>query len=306
MTGGAGFIGATLVRALLARGNSVVVLDSGAVAGFHNLAGVPARIVVGDIGDAAVVSDAMADVDAVVHLAAQAGVVQSISDPLADHSVNVVGSLNILEAARATGVRRFVFASSNAVLGNQAPPLNEQLVPNPVSPYGASKAAVEAYLGAYCAAYGLEGVALRFANAYGPWSAHKPSVVAAFVMAHLGGGPLVIHGTGHQTRDLVHADDVAACIIACLEAPAADVSGETFQVGTGIETSLLDLAKVLFEVAGGKVEIRFGQPSPGDVARNVSDISKIQRVLGYSPRVGLHQGLEQTVTWFRDNWNNSA
>ena len=279
-----------------------MVLDSGTAAGFSNVAATGARIVEGDVRDADAVGRAVEGCVGIVHLAAQASVPFSIARPLDDLTVNVDASLGLLEAAREHGVRRFVFASSNAVIGGHAPPAREELVPLPVSPYGAAKASIEAYVRAYQQAYGLEGVSLRFANAYGPWSAHKSSVIAAFVKAYLRGGPLTIRGTGQQTRDFIHVDDVTAIVLACVDASAEIVAGEVFQVGTGRETSLLELARLLFEAGGKEVPIEHAAPSPGDVPRNVSDIGKARRVLGYAPQVGLRDGLAQTIEWFSGNW----
>lgn len=301
VTGGAGFIGASVVQALLGRADDVVVLDSGIAAGFGNLKGGTAELVRADIRDIEAVRRAVAGCSAIVHLAAQASVPESIANPIEDLSVNVDASLALLETARDTGVGRFVFASSNAVVSGHPPPAHEGLAPLPVSPYGAAKAAVEAYLHAYRAAYGLEGVALRFANAYGPWSAHKTSVVAAFVKAYLAGGPLLIRGTGEQTRDYVYVDDVTAMVLSCLDAPAELVGGEVFQTGTGVETSLLELTDALFEVGGRSVRIEHAPPSPGDVPRNVSDVSKAKHQLGWSPTVSLRDGLARTLDWFRGN-----
>lgn len=161
---------------------------------------------------------------------------------------------------------------------------------------------MEAYLRAYSEAYGLETVALRFSNAYGPWSIHKSSVVAAFIKAYLKGGPMRINGSGEQTRDFVHVEDIAAVVLECLDAPAERVAGEVFQVGAGQETSLLQLARLLFDVGSGQGPIEHAVPSPGDVPRNVSDIGRARAVLGYEPRVALHDGLAETVQWFRHNW----
>jgi UDP-glucose 4-epimerase len=279
----------------------VVVLDSGVAAGFAYLAGTGAEIVQADIRDASALEHCLSTCGSVVHLAAQASVPDSIAHPLNDLAVNVDASIVLLEAVRAHGIRRFIFASSNAVIGGQPPPSHEGLVPYPVSPYGAAKAAIEAYLRAYGEAYGLEGVSLRFANAYGPWSAHKSSVVAAFAKAYLRGGPLRINGTGEQTRDYVHVNDIARAVLACLDAPASSVAGEIFQIGSGRETSLIELARLLFQAGGGEVAIEHGPPSPGDIPRNVSDISKAARMLGFSPAVALPYGLAQTLTWFREN-----
>jgi UDP-glucose 4-epimerase len=284
---------------LLERGDEVVVLDSGVSGDFAYVEGSGAILVKADIRDSAAVGRALEGCRAIVHLAAQVGVPESITAPLDDLSVNVDATLGLLESARAQGISRFVFASSNAVTGGHPPPAHEALVPFAVSPYGAAKAAVEAYLRAYRAAYGLEGVSLRFANAYGPWSFHKHSVVAAFIRAYLAGAPLIVRGGGHQTRDFVHVSDLAALVLTCLDAPAAVVAGEVFQAGTGIETSLLELARTLFQVGGGDVQIEFGPVSAGDVPRNVSDITKARRDLGYEPSVALRTGLAETLDWFR-------
>jgi UDP-glucose 4-epimerase len=302
VTGGAGFVGATVTRALLDRGDEVTILDTGAAAGFDYVKATSARLVKADIRDRDAVDEALEGCRAIVHLAAQASVPDSIARPLEDLAINVDASLGLLEAARERRVERVVFASSNAVIGGHPPPAHEELVPLPVSPYGASKAAIETYLRAYQEAYGLSGVALRFANAYGPWSAHKGSVVAAFIRAYLAGGPLIIRGNGRQTRDFVHVSDISAVVLACLDAPAELVHNQIFQVGTGQETSLLELAELLMDVGGKPVPVEHEPPSAGDVPRNVSDIGKASRALHYSPKVALRDGLADTLDWFRGNW----
>ncbi|HYI23618.1 MAG TPA: NAD-dependent epimerase/dehydratase family protein, partial [Candidatus Limnocylindrales bacterium] len=188
VTGGAGLVGATVTRALLDRGDEATVLDSGVAAGYGYLDGTSARLVRGDIRDTEAVADALEGCTAIVHLAAQASVPGSIDNPVEDLEINVVGSINLLEAARSAGIKRIVFSSSSSVVAGHPPPTHEGLVPRPVSPYGAAKSAVEAYLRAYTEAYAMEGVALRFSNAYGPYSAHKTSVVASFIRAYLDGG----------------------------------------------------------------------------------------------------------------------
>ncbi len=299
VTGGAGFVGAAVTTTLLDRGDEVTVLDSGVAGGFSHVESTRARLVKADIRDQRAVTDAIVGCRAVAHLAAQTSVPESIAMPLEDLRVNLVATIELIELARAAGVERIVFASSNAAVGGHPPPASEKLTPDPVSPYGAAKASVEAYLRAYHHAYGLQGVALRFANAYGPRSAHKGSVVAAFIRAYLEGGPIVIRGDGHQTRDFVHVSDVTSVVVACLDAQAEDVAGQVFQVGTGRETSILELAEELFEVGGHAVQIQHLSPSAGDVPRNFSDISKAQRVLDYEPRVSLRDGLAETLDWFR-------
>lgn len=267
-------------------------------AGFAALAGTRARVIASDVRDPTSYGPALDGVTAVIHLAAHANVPGSVNDPMADFSSNVAGSLELLEASRAAGIDRFVFASSNAVMAGHEPPTNERMVARPVSPYGAGKAAIEGYLQAYGAAYGMATVALRFSNAYGPWSAHKGSVVAAFVRAYLAGGPLVVRGSGAQTRDYVYVDDVAAAVVLAADR-APQVAGEIIQVGTGVETSLLELAAMIVEAGGSSVPVVHEPPSAGDVQRNVSDIAKARQLLGYEPRVSLRDGLAATLEWFR-------
>jgi UDP-glucose 4-epimerase len=284
----------------------VTVFDSGAAAGFGSIERLGVTIIRGDVRDRHAVNEAVAGASAIVHLAAQTGVPQSIVDPVADETINVQGSLNVLEAARIGGPRRFVFGSSNSVVAGWEPPVHELLPPRPVSPYGASKAAIEAYLRAYHAAYGMETVALRFSNAYGPWSDHKRSVVPSFVRSFQSGGPLVVNGSGRQTRDFIETGDVARGILAALDAPSELVAGEVFHLGTGVETSLLDLAETLFDVGGRRVQVTHRPATAGDVARNVSDIAKARAVLGFEPRTGLRAGLERTLTWFAKHFAENA
>ena len=299
ITGGAGFIGSAVVRSLVERGDHVTVLDTGSAAGFDSLTGLALRIVAGDIRNAELVADAAKGCDSVVHLAAQPGVSASVERPVDDFAVNAGATLNVLEAARRAGVGRFVFASSNAVVAGHPPPAHEQLTPRPVSPYGAGKAAAEAYMRAYFVAYRIETVVLRFANAYGPWSLHKSSVVAAFIRDFLAGRPLTIRGDGGQTRDVVHAADLAWLVLRSLDAAARDVAGEVFQAGSGRETSVSELARLVCEAGGGIVPIQHVPPLPGDVPRNFSDIGKARRVLGYEPAIDLPTGLAETMAWFR-------
>ncbi len=287
-----------MTRQLLSRGDEVTVVDSGVAAGFSAIEGSAARLIVGDVRDPSAYAAALDSETVVIHLAANPSVPGSIDDPLEDFAINVNGSLTLLEAARRAGVERFVFASSSSVVAGHEPPTHERQVPRPVSPYGAGKAAIEAYLRAYGAAYGMATVALRFSNAYGPWSAHKESAVASFIRAYLEGGPIVIRGSGKQTRDYVHVDDVAAAVISAADR-APIVAGEIFQIGTGVETSLAELLAMLFQAGGGPVPVTHEPASAGDVARNVSDISKARELLDFDPRVELRAGLASTLEWFR-------
>ena len=298
ITGGAGFIGSNLARWLTDRGDRVRILDDLSIGHLGYLAGIDHDLRRGTLADPATVRDAVSGVDAVVHLAARAGIDDSVRDPLGTFEANVTWSLAVLEEARQAGVRRFVFASSNAAAGDHEPPSDETDLPRPVSPYGASKLAIEAYAGAYAATYGLTTVSLRFSNAYGPHSFHKRSVVAAWLRSALAGEPITIHGDGGQTRDLVYVDDLAAAMTAALDAPDDQVAGELFQAGTGVETTIRGLAEAIGRVVGRDLEIVYGPPRDGDVRRNVAAVDKAARLLGYRAAVGLDDGLARTSAWF--------
>jgi UDP-glucose 4-epimerase len=304
ITGGAGFIGSNLARALVSRGDRVRILDDLSIGQTAYLAGVPHDLVRGSLADPDVVRSAVAGIDGVVHLAARAGIDDSVRDPLGTFEANVAWSVGLLEAARLAGIRRFVFASSNAAAGDHEPPSDETDLPHPISPYGASKLAIEAYCQAYAATYGLAACALRFSNAYGPNSLHKRSVVAAWLRAALAGEALVINGDGAQTRDFVYVGDLAAAVIAALDAPEAAVAGELFQAGTGIETTVAQLADGIASAVGGPVEIRHAPARAGDVARNVARVDKAASVLGYRAAVPLAEGLARTAAWFAEALND--
>jgi UDP-glucose 4-epimerase len=300
ITGGAGFIGSSLTRLLVERGDRVRVLDDLSVGQRGYLDGVEHELVVAGLADAEAVRDAVAGVDAVVHLAAKASIPESLADPVGTFDVNVTQLLGVLDAARHAGIRRFVFASSNAAVGDHEPPASEDNVAHPISPYGASKLAGEAFCQAYAASYGMAACALRFANVYGPFSLHKKSVVAAWLRAVLAGEPLRINGDGEQTRDFIHVEDIARGIVATLDGPQEGVAGEVFQVGTGRETTINELAAAISRATGRKIEIHHGPALPGDVRRNVSRVDKAADRLGFRATIGIDDGLERTARWWQN------
>ena len=299
ITGGAGFIGSNLAARLAAAGDRVRILDDLSMGNRAYLDGVPHELIVRSLADRDAIDAAVHGVDAVVHLAARAGIPDSVADPLGTFEVNVARLLDVLDAARLAGVRRFVFASSNAAAGDHEPPADERDLPHPVSPYGASKLAGEAYCQAYAATYGLAACALRFSNAYGPRSLHKRSVVAAWLRAALAGEPIEVHGDGRQTRDFVFVDDLADAVRAAIDAPEEAVAGELFQAGTGVETTVNELADAIQTAVGRRLEVRHLPARAGDVRRNVSRVDKAAERLGYRAAVPLAEGIARTTAWFR-------
>ena len=309
VTGGCGFIGVNLAARLLGTGSfAVTVLDNmstGSAADLeaalseHGLDHSEVTVVEGDVRDLAACEEACWGIDAVVHLAAQAGVPQSIDNPLLDADVNVRGTLNMLEVSRWAGAGMFVFASSNAPLGAALPPSREDTAPRPLSPYGAAKLAGEGYCSAYYASYSLPTVALRFSNAYGPWSLHKSSVVARFIKDGLSTGRLTVYGNGSQTRDLVHVDDITRAIELTLDSNPEETAGGIFQLGTGVETAVLQVAAIVADLIGEGIRIDFAPARPGEASRSFSYIGKARELLEYAPEVTLREGIAETLEWFR-------
>lgn len=318
ITGGCGFLGTALIGSLLKEGGHAVRVvdnlsvgtreDLGRVCGFAEASpsepgpiegGV--ELVIGDIRDEALALRAAEGADVIVHLAANTGVMPSIEDPRSDCTSNVLGTLNYLEAARRAGTKRFVFASSGGtVIGDAEPPIHEELVPHPVSPYGASKLAGEGYCSAYFRTFGVETVALRFGNVYGPLSGHKNSVVARFIKRAMNGETLEIYGDGTQTRDFIYVGDLVRAIR--LSATVEGVGGEVFQIATSAETTVLELVERLLPVLAAAgiegVHVRHAEARRGEVRRNYADTSKARRMLGWKTETGLDEGLRRTVEWF--------
>jgi UDP-glucose 4-epimerase len=304
VTGGAGFIGSALVRLLVERGYAVRVYDDLSTGSAGLLAGTDAELVEGDVRDIDTLADTARGCDVVFHLAAGTGVLPSIEDPFGDFDLNARGTLAALWAARQAGATRFVFSSSNAPLGAGAYPAGEEKPFAPLSPYGASKAAGEAYCSAFYGAYGLDAVAVRFSNAYGPRSAHKGNVIPVFIRRLLEGQELVVYGDGTQTRDFVFVTDLAEGLLRAAEADG--IGGEVFQLASGVETSLNALVSLLAEAAGREPAVRHEPPRPGEILRNYSRIEKARERLAYAPAVPLADGLRLTVEWFTRSLSAAA
>ena len=318
ITGGCGFIGRNLLKALLSEeGNYIRVIDNLSTGTRKDLAGIcnfqESKTVSApidnrvdfyylDILDEKAAIEVSKDIDVIVHLAANTGVGPSVAHPRNDCLNNVIGTLNYLEAARINDVKRFVFASSGAPAGECDPPIHEELPPHPVSPYGASKLAGEGYCSAYYRTFGIETIALRFSNVYGPLSAKKSSVVAKFIKRIIEGRPIEIYGDGGQTRDFIYIDDLVRALY--LAATTPKIGGEIFQIATAQETTVDELSRILislFEELGWKKEIpiSYSDIRLGDVRRNFSDISKAKTMLKWQPQTTLKDGLRKTIDWYQ-------
>ena len=260
----------------------------------------PSLLIEGDILNENLALNAAQDVDVIVHLAANTGVGPSVENPRKDCLNNVIGTLNYLESARHNSVKKFIFASSGAPIGECTPPIHEELPARPVSPYGASKLSGEAYCSAYCRTFGVETVALRFGNVYGPFSGHKDSVIAKFVKNALKSEPLIIYGDGSQTRDFIYIDDLVRSIK--LSAYTPGIGGEIFQIATSRETTvgeLVDrLVPILTEAGIEGTSTEHAERRRGDVKRNFSDTTKARKMLNWQAEITLEEGLKRTVDWF--------
>lgn len=297
LTGGCGFIGTNLLPGLIAAGYRPVVFDSLAHAAVDTVAD-DVTLVRGDVRDPAALREASRDCRAVVHLAASGSVVDSVTDPGYNFAVNTQGTFNVLSAAREAGVTRFVFASTGgALMGDTPPPVDESSVPRPIAPYGASKLSGEGYCSAFAAAYGMQTVALRFANVYGPHSAHKRGVVTNFIKALHEGTPFTIFGDGSATRDFLHVRDLCQGILAALAAPLPGYT--VMHLASGTETSMRTLAETLCELAnrpGHRIEYQARRS--GEVERNFADAALARKLIGFTPATTLREGLAETLQWF--------
>lgn len=316
ITGGCGFIGSSLINELLHQNPfaEIRVLDNfvtGCRSDLEEIAtvhvGVEGRmrflpgsveLIQGDIRNFSILYECASEVDCIVHLAANTGVGPSVEDPRLDMECNVVGTFNVLEAARLNDVKKFIFASSGAPAGEVVPPIHEEMPAHPVSPYGASKLAGEGYCSAYYRTFGIDTVCLRFGNVYGPRSRNKSSVVAKFIRQALKAEPCIIHGDGAQTRDFLYIDDLVCAIVLAMKKP---VGGETFQIATGMELTVGEVANFISESLKKRhvyMQIEHDTPRLGDVRRNFSDVRKADRILNWKAEVQVQDGIESTLDWF--------
>jgi UDP-glucose 4-epimerase len=312
ITGGCGFIGTSLIQRLAKNKHikQIRVLDNLSVGtkddlrnivdfcDYSNLKDEGIFLKIGDIMDNNLCIEVSKNIDCIIHLAANTGVPQSVKNPRLDMETNVVGTVNMLEAARINGISKFIFASSGAPVGEIEPPIHEEIAPHPVSPYGASKLAGEGYCSSYYKTFGVNTIALRFGNVYGPGSKHKSSVVAKFIKNVLDKLVCEIYGDGCQTRDFIFVLDLIDAIV---KASSLKIGGEIFQIASGNELTILELAEILkdlFFQLDYNMEFNFGAKRNGDVMRNYSDTSKAQRLLSWQPKTDFKKGLLETINWF--------
>jgi len=300
VTGGAGFIGSHVVRALVVSGNEVRVFDDLSTGSLDTLEGLDVDFHQGDIRQLAEIDEAMQGMESVFHFAAFISAPDSISQPQACYETNILGSLNVLRLAQQAGVKRVVLASSAAVYGDTEGAIPEDAPKNPASPYAVSKLAMEETARLYSRMYGLETVCLRFFNVYGPGqSPDSPyaAVIPQFIDDLEAGLGITILGDGQQTRDFIYVDDVAEACLLAMEHP--DASGGTFNIAGGRSISILNLAEILQGFYPEAPELQFGPSRPGDVRYSLASTEHAQGTLGYRPKTAFEDGLAQTVEWFK-------
>ncbi len=311
VTGGAGFIGSHVADAYIAQGHDVTVLDNLST-GRREFVNPKARFYQVDLSDGAAVREVFASeqFDLVNHHAAQVDVRVSVRDPQVDARVNIVGLLNLLEACREFSVKKLIFISSGGVIYGEPErlPVPEDAPKKPISPYGVAKLTSEFYLFSYKQTHGLEYIALRYANVYGPRQTPKSeaNVISTFSRQFLQDEPVTIFGDGSQTRDFVFVRDVVTANLLATEqiheinrAPARSIDDLAFNVGTGRATSVNELRKRFSQVLGRERDARYAPPRPGELQRNALDISKAQRLLRFEPKASLDEGLRETVHWVK-------
>ncbi len=298
ITGGAGFIGYYVTKRLLKEGYDIVVVDNGSRSSFLNeVKSLDVKLVLADIRDVYALWDVINNIDAIIHLAALINAEESMRKPLLYHEVNVQGTLNILYVASKRGVKRMVLASSAAVYGEPKKlPISEDHPLNPLSVYGATKVQGEVYFRLFSNIYNFSAIILRFFNVYGPGQKGEYSgVITNFIRRGLGKKPLIIYGDGRQTRDFVYVEDVANAVLRSLEMKGFNI----FNIGTGHPYSVLELAELISNILGYKLDKVFKEERPGDITHSYADISLAREKLGFKPTTSLEEGLKKTIEWFK-------
>jgi len=304
VTGGAGFIGSAIARALVQRGDRVRILDDFSSGKRENLADIAGSVEVmeGSILDDRALSHAIEGVKVVFHEAAIPSVPKSMAEPLENHEANATGTLKVLHAAKRAGVERLVYAASSAAYGSDPRlPKVETMSTGPISPYGASKLAGELYCQVYAQAYGLPTVCLRYFNVFGPRQdpqSEYAAVIPKFITRALAGGTPVIFGDGTQSRDFCFIDNVVEANLKAAAAPAS-AAGRVYNIACGIATTLDDVVKVIGDILGRPIQPKHDPERAGDIKHSVADISAARAELGYTAAVSFEEGMRRTVDWYR-------
>ncbi len=307
VTGGAGFIGSNLVRYVLDKGQDVVVLDNFATGKAENIANFKDRVefIEGDIRDRETMDRAVGGCAANFHEAALGSVPRSVEDPATSHDVNVNGTLTLLEAARAAGVKRVIFAASSSAYGDrEESPKHEAMRPMAISPYAASKVACECYLQAYAACYGMETLSLRYFNVFGPYQDPEgpyAAVIPAFVARLLRKQRPVVFGDGEQSRDFCYIDNVCEANWLAARAPAEVCDGAVMNIACNRAASLNEILDQLKELMKTEIGADYTDTRPGDVKHSLADVSLAKKLIGYEPEVFFAQGLTKAIDWYTAN-----
>ena len=304
ITGAAGFIGSSLARALLQRGERVRGLDNFSTGKRENIAELAGMdFHEADLLDLAAVTGACKDVDYVFHEAAIPSVPKSVTDPASSNRANVEGTVNLLIAARDAKVKRVVYAGSSSIYGESPTlPKREDMIPDPISPYAVSKLAGELYMTSFYRVYGLETVTLRYFNVFGPYQdagSQYSGVLAKFIMMMLRGEQPTMYGDGEQSRDFTFIDNVVAANLLACSAPAAQVAGRVMNAATGTRITLNETFEILKQMTGYSGTAHHGPERAGDIKHSLADIALAGKLMGYQPVTGFEEGLARTVAWYR-------
>jgi len=305
ITGAGGFIGSSLARALLARGEQVRGVDNFSTGKRENLAEILNRIDFheADLLDLDAIRKVCSGADFVLHEAAIPSVPKSVIDPLGSNRANIDGTVNLLVAARDAKVKRVVYAASSSAYGDTPTlPKHEAMKPDPISPYAVAKLASEHYMVSFYRCYGLETVSLRYFNVFGPRqdpSSPYSGVLAKFITLMLRGEQPTVYGDGEQSRDFTYIDNVVEANLLACKAPAEKVAGQVFNTATGRRITLNETFKLLQDLTAYAGELKYGPEREGDIKHSLADIAKAQAALGYQPTVNFEEGLRHTVEWYR-------
>lgn len=304
VTGAAGFIGRSIAKALLDRGDSVRGVDNFSTGKRENLIGLERmEFLDGDLSNPTVCAQACEGIEIIFHEAALPSVPRSVADPLSTNVACIDATLNLLIAARAAGVRRVIYAASSAAYGDTPTlPKHEGMLPAPITPYAVAKLAGEHYLACFTRVYGLETVSLRYFNVFGPHqdpTSHYSGVLAIFCRKMLAGEQPTIYGDGEQSRDFTYIDNVVLGNLLAAEAPAEKVAGQMMNLATGKKITLNQTFEILKGLTGYQGKPAYEDPRAGDIKESLADISRAQSLLGYQPTVDFSEGLRRTVDWYK-------